>query len=338
MGLANVFGFASTLYFCIPDNPQLRALRDTIDDRLFKIRHCQDIDGVVRHLPLFEPPIDPALLVQAAAQGLSLSSVLNDLNSPMPNYRFYYLLQKALELCSEVRALGNAFLSAKEKGNAEELSQLRAKHESSIHNLVMEVKKQQLDEAGKAMDALQQSRKGPAYRLQHNLKLIGEDLGKVPDGKTDFTEVPDAFMDYARCPRRFHSSRFKSLDRFLYTSAWRNVADSLTADARRRRREARFVRETAFHDGSPKFTDQSVGIGSNTTPWLLDVATDDSERQALKRWLLGERRTGPLAQSLCFDGLPVPAQRREVKKFKDRIRKRLARLARVQEPQVRVRR
>ena len=176
VGLANVFGFASTLYFCIPDNPQLRALRDTIDDRLFKIRHCQDIDGVVRHLPLFEPPIDPALLVQAAAQGLSLSSVLNDLNSPMPNYRFYYLLQKALELCSEVKALGNAFLSAKEKGDAEALSQLRAKHESSIHNLVMEVKKQQLDEAGKALDALQQSRKGPAYRLQHYLKLIGEDL------------------------------------------------------------------------------------------------------------------------------------------------------------------
>jgi len=56
VGLANVFGFASTLYFCIPDNPQLRALRDTIDDRLFKIRHCEDIDGVVRRLPLFEPP------------------------------------------------------------------------------------------------------------------------------------------------------------------------------------------------------------------------------------------------------------------------------------------
>lgn len=191
VGLANVFGFATTLYFCIPDNPQLRALRDSIDDRLFKIRHCEDIDGVVRHLPLFEPPIDPALLVQAAAQGLSLSSVLNDLNSPMPNYRFYYLLQKALELCSEVKALGNAFLSAKEKGDVEALSQLRARHESSIHNLVMEVKKQQLDESQKLLDALQQSRKGPAYRLQHYLKLIGEDVGKVPDGNTDFSEVPD---------------------------------------------------------------------------------------------------------------------------------------------------
>jgi hypothetical protein len=190
VGLANVFGFATTLYFCIPDNPKLRAIRDTIDDRLFKIRHCQNIAGVFRKLPLFEPPIDPALLVQAAAQGLSLTSVLNDLNSPMPNYRFYYLLQKALELCSEVKALGNAFLSAKEKGDAEALSQLRARHESSIHNLVMEVKKQQLEEANQSKFALEQSRKAPAFLLQHTLKLLG-DPAKIPDNKTDFSELPD---------------------------------------------------------------------------------------------------------------------------------------------------
>ena len=143
-----------------------------------------------RKLPLFEPPIDPALLVQAAAQGLSLASVLNDLNSPMPNYRFYYLLQKALELCSEIKALGNAFLSAKEKGDGEAIAKLRAKHESSIHNLVMEVKKQQLEEAGKSLDALQESRGGPAYRLQHYLKLIG-DSGSIPDAGVDFKEIAD---------------------------------------------------------------------------------------------------------------------------------------------------
>jgi len=191
VGLANIFGFATSLYFCIPDNPKLRGLRDTIDDRLFKIRHCQNIEGVFRKLPLFEPPIDPALLVQAAAQGLSLASVLNDLNSPMPNYRFYYLLQKALEVCAELKSMGNAFLSAKEKKDAEALSQLRAKHESTMHNLLMEVKKQQLEEAGKSLEALEQSRKSPVYRLQHYLKLIGEDLGKVPNGSTDFGELPN---------------------------------------------------------------------------------------------------------------------------------------------------
>ncbi len=191
VGLANVFGFATSLYFCIPDNPQLRGLRDTIDDRLFKIRNCQNIEGVFRKLPLFEPPIDPALLVQAAAQGLSLSSVLNDLNTPAPNYRFYYLLQKALELCNELKSLGNAFLSAKEKKDAEALSQLRASHESSIHNLVMEVRKQQLEEAGQSLEALQQNRLSPVYRLQHYLQLIGEDLAAVPDSTTDFSELPN---------------------------------------------------------------------------------------------------------------------------------------------------
>jgi hypothetical protein len=191
VGLANIFGFATTLYFCIPDNPKLTALRDTIDDRLFKIRHCENIEGVFQQLPLFQPPIDPALLVQAAAQGLSLASVLNDLNSPMPNYRFYYLLQKALEVCNELKSLGNAFLSAKEKGDGEAMSRLRAAHESSLQNLVMESRKLQADEAQKALDALLQSRSGPVYRLQHFIKLIGEDLSKVPSGDGDFSEFQD---------------------------------------------------------------------------------------------------------------------------------------------------
>jgi hypothetical protein len=189
VGLPNVFGFATTLYFCIPDNPELTALRDTIDDRLFKIRHCENIAGVFRQLPLFDPPIDPALLVQAAAQGLSIASVLNDLNSPMPNYRFYFLLQKALEVCNELKALGAAFLSAKEKGDGEALSRLRATHESAVQNLVMEVRKQQVDEAQKSLDALQQSRKGPVDRMKYFLKLIDVNENKVPSDNADFEAV-----------------------------------------------------------------------------------------------------------------------------------------------------
>jgi len=86
--LANIFGFAGTLLFSIPDNPNLRALGETIDDRLFKIRHSQDISGIFRKLPLFEPPIDPALLIQATAQVCQLKNVLQDVNGPMPNYLF----------------------------------------------------------------------------------------------------------------------------------------------------------------------------------------------------------------------------------------------------------
>lgn len=192
VGLANIFGFATSLYFCLPDNPDLTALRDLIDDRLFKIRHCQDINGVFRQLPLFEPPIDPGLLVAAAAQGLSLATVLSDLNAPTPNYRFAYLLQKAFELCSELKTLGNALVTAREKRDAEALAQLRASHETTINTLIMEVRQKQADEADKALDALQESRKGPAYRLQHQLKLIGADLAAVPaDPTSEFAELAD---------------------------------------------------------------------------------------------------------------------------------------------------
>ena len=191
VGMPNVFGFATSLYFCIPNNPEQTALRDTIDDRLFKIRHCENIAGIFRKLPLFEPPIDPALLVQAAAQGLSLSGVLNDLNSPIPNYRFYYLLQKALEMCGELKSLGSAFLSAREKADGEALARLRATHDTSINNLVMEIRKLQMDESQKAVEALQQSRLAPVSRMEYYLQLIGEEASKVPGATDDFSDLPN---------------------------------------------------------------------------------------------------------------------------------------------------
>ena len=49
----------SLLYFCVPHNDMLLGYWDTVADRLFKIRYCMNIEGLVRELPLFEPPIDP---------------------------------------------------------------------------------------------------------------------------------------------------------------------------------------------------------------------------------------------------------------------------------------
>src|SRR6185369_930380 len=77
-GSDGVPGLPAMLYFCVPPNDNLLGYWNKVADRLFKIRHCMNIEGVVRQLPLFEPPIDPALLVRAAAAGIDLGSVLND--------------------------------------------------------------------------------------------------------------------------------------------------------------------------------------------------------------------------------------------------------------------
>lgn len=189
--LANIYGFATASYFCVPNNPKLLQVRDLIDDRLYKIRHCLDINGVFRQLPLFEPPLDPGLLVRAAAAGLSLSSVLNDLYAPMPNFKFYLILQKALEVCGELKSLGGLFLSTKEKLDNETLAEIRSRQEVTMSKLVMQVKTQALTDANLALDALRESRKGIEYRIKHFINLVGESTDRVPNADGEFQEVEE---------------------------------------------------------------------------------------------------------------------------------------------------
>ena len=70
--------------------------------------------------PPIDPPIDPELLIRAKAAGLSIEDTLSDMYAPPPLYRFNVVVQKAIDLCNEVKALGGAMLSAIEKkeGNA----------------------------------------------------------------------------------------------------------------------------------------------------------------------------------------------------------------------------
>lgn len=165
---SNILGTARTLYFYVLSNTQLQALRTTIDDRLYKIRHCQDINGNTRKFAPFEPQIDPAALVQAAIEGLSLSNVLQDLNTSMPNYRFQYLLQKAFEMVQGLKSLGPAFISAKEKKDSEAYQLVRAGHEATITTMVLEMKKLNLQEATKTLGSCLPS---PGVPIKSNVSL-----------------------------------------------------------------------------------------------------------------------------------------------------------------------
>ena len=144
--------------FCVPPNPKLLGYWDTVEDRLFKIRNCQNIEGVFRQLPLFQPPIDPALLVSAIAAGVDLGSAIAGLNAPLPRYRFSVMAQRALELAGDVRALGSGVLQALERKDAEQLSLLTNEQQSRVLDAVLEVRKQQIEEAEAALEAAAEAR------------------------------------------------------------------------------------------------------------------------------------------------------------------------------------
>ncbi|MDR1345225.1 MAG: hypothetical protein LBK03_00780, partial [Bacteroidales bacterium] len=133
--------------FCLPFNDDLLKYWDTVEDRLFKLRNSMNIEGIVRELPLFEPPIDPAMLVRAVAAGLSISEALNDMAAPQPYYRFRVIMQKAIEFTNEVKQLGDKLLSALEKKDAETLNILRSTQEINMQQAIKQVRKLQIDEA-----------------------------------------------------------------------------------------------------------------------------------------------------------------------------------------------
>ncbi len=153
------------LLFCIPDNPKILEMWDEVEDRLFKIRHCMNIQGQVRELALFQPPIDPALLVRARAMGIDIGDVIAGLNAPDPIYRFSYMIQKANEYVNEVKSLSGQLLSALEKKDAEELSQIRQLHEGNMLKATRSIKKLQLEEAKNGLKSLAHSKKLIEIRL-----------------------------------------------------------------------------------------------------------------------------------------------------------------------------
>ncbi|MBM7494339.1 hypothetical protein JOD64_005561 [Micromonospora luteifusca] len=170
----------SVTYFGVPRNDKLFGYWDTVADRQFKIRNSMTIEGVVRQLPLFEPPIDPALLVRARAAGLDIASVLSEVTAAPPTYRFHTLVTQALALADDVRNLGAALLAAMEKRDAEALAMLRATHETELADAIEEIREKQEAEARRQVEVLRAQRSTLVSRYQHYQRLLGVTTVTVP--------------------------------------------------------------------------------------------------------------------------------------------------------------
>jgi hypothetical protein len=163
-------------YFCVPENSELTAYWDLVDDRLFKIRHCMNIAGVVRSLALFEPPINPRALIQAARAGGGSMALASQLNMPIPYYRFAALIERAKGLTAAVTGLGAALLGALEKRDAEALAQLRTAQEKTLLQLTTLVKEQQVEEVKQTGLALNESLQNAQKRQTYYADQIAKGL------------------------------------------------------------------------------------------------------------------------------------------------------------------
>ncbi len=190
--------------FCVPPNEVLLGYWDRIEDRLYKIRHCLDINGQPLTLALFQPPIDPMLLVRAKAAGLSIQDVVGQLTEPLPPYRFTFLLERARQYTQTVQAFGGALLSALEKKDGEQLAQLRATHEQNVLKLQKTIKQQQIVEAQNQQAAAEAQVRLAEAKVEHFSALISGGLNEW--------EITQQVFKHA-------STGFKTAEATLHTAA-----------------------------------------------------------------------------------------------------------------------
>ena len=199
-----LFGIGRELYFCVPRNTKLLAYWDTVADRLFKVRHCQNLAGVARPLALFDPALDPGMLVKAVAAGIDLGSIVAGLNPSPGPLRAPLLIQKALEICAETRSLGSALLAALEKRDAEQLTLVRQGHEIALQKLSKEVRFLQWKQTQQATESLLRTRASAVERYKYYLRLLGQ--------SADSDAVPDTFgLDRRPLTEATFDDAFKAL-------------------------------------------------------------------------------------------------------------------------------
>ncbi|HEY4063110.1 MAG TPA: neuraminidase-like domain-containing protein [Puia sp.] len=173
-------------YFCIPENGEWIAYWDRLEDRLYKIRHCMNIKGIERTLAPFAPPIDPRMLIQAAAAGGGFDSI-NVLEPQVPYYRFRVMIEKTRSLTGTLTQFGNALLAALEKKEAEALATLMGTQEKRLLDLTSFIKQQQIDDLKQQQAGLDESRRNAAERYTYYTDLIN--IGLTPDEQLSIEEM-----------------------------------------------------------------------------------------------------------------------------------------------------
>jgi hypothetical protein len=158
--------------FCVPPNAQLLGLWQRVEDRLFKIRHCQDIDGRARELALFAPPLDAADLVAMEAGGLGLEDVIGAGQGALPPYRFAYLVERAKAFAGMLSALGNALLSAFERKDGEHLNRVRATQQINLSQMQTQAIRLEKRAAELAFESIDHQLTAAIYRRDYYAGLL----------------------------------------------------------------------------------------------------------------------------------------------------------------------
>ncbi len=169
-------------YFCVPENAAFVAYWDRLEDRLYKIHHCLNIEGQRQPLPLFQAPIDPMALVRAAASNNGSIDLFAQLQPAIPYYRFTAMIAQARNVVSTLTQQGASLLSALEKKDAEDLALMRSQFEITTLDMTSRIKEEQVNAARQTLESMERSAETVRVRAEYYREMLAEGLSSWERG------------------------------------------------------------------------------------------------------------------------------------------------------------
>jgi hypothetical protein len=191
---ANVAGFVASLP---PLNPRLMEIYRRVRDGLALVHRCQDEErlrsaaGDCRAPYWGQEPCDCGDQCQRCGCSRQDEPCCDQGHGchPQSPYRFVYLVEKAREAAAKVRELGGQLLAAFDRGDAEYLASVRARHELQLSDLTVRVRQDQWREAdwqvkalGKSKEVSQTNRR--YFKQLIDVNLINEELNYESNTET----------------------------------------------------------------------------------------------------------------------------------------------------------
>jgi RNA polymerase sigma-70 factor, ECF subfamily len=166
------------------------------------------------------------------------------------------------------------------------------------------------------------------FLLEPLLHRLAKKYPQLHDTDPLCDAVTDALMSYIKRPAQFDPAK-RSLIGFLAMAAEGDLRNALAKARRRRQKEIPFKDVELWVAAG---NSESESGNSDTEPGreklrqaLPRLFGDPQDLMLVEMMLSGERTTGAFAEVLKLQHLPVERQRREVKRHKDRLKKRLER-------------
>jgi len=157
--------------FMAPVNSQLLGYWNTLDSRLYNLRHQLTIDGLPMTVPLYAPPVNPTVLMEQSVQGGSLIAASSGMTANIPPYRFSTMLQSARFAVSTLSQFGQTLLSYYERKDAAGLQELDAQLALDISAYTLTLGQNAIDALDQDKTVLEASRSMAQQRYDHYFGL-----------------------------------------------------------------------------------------------------------------------------------------------------------------------